>query len=206
MMGTNKGHDPEPNITDDAEKSERSPVISPLPEERTTGLGRPKALVLSGWLTKTSSKAAFVRGLGFEVECPRLPSWRLGVAIRQARDAHDRLRSDVIIGASRGGAIALAIPDDRPLVLLAPAWRYFGVRPRPDAEGVVIHSPRDRLVPSGHSRELCRRCPGLRLVVTGAEHRLNCPAGRGALARALDDLVGLPPMRPPRLSSPERSR
>jgi pimeloyl-ACP methyl ester carboxylesterase len=100
----------------------------------------------------------------------------------------------VIIGASRGGALALAIPDDRPLVLLAPAWRYFGVRPRIDAEGVVIHSPRDRIVPLGHSRELCRRCPGLRLVITGAEHRLNCPAGRGALARALDDVVGLPPL------------
>jgi hypothetical protein len=140
------------------------------------------------------------------VRCPRLRSWILGVSIRQALDAHDRLRSDVIIGASRGGAIALAIPDDRPLVLLAPAWRYFGVRPRPDAEGVVIHSPRDRLVPLGHSRELCRRCPGLRLVVTGEGHRLNCPAGRWAMARALDDLVGLPPMQPPRLSSPESRR
>ena len=165
-----------------------------MPEGMPTRPHRPKALVLSGWLTKTSSKAAFVRGLGFEVACPRLPAWRLGAAMRQAQDAHDRLLSDVIIGASRGGAIALAIPDDRPLVLLAPAWRYFGIRPRPDAEGVVIHSPRDRLVPLGHSRELCRRCPGLRLVVTGAEHRLNCPAGRRALAAALDDLVGLPPM------------
>jgi len=171
-------------------------VVSPIPEEMATCPRRPKALVLSGWMTKTSRKAAFVRGLGFEVECPRLPSWRLRPAIRQAQDAHERLQSDVIIGASRGGAIALAVQDDRPLVLLAPAWRYFGVRPRPDVQGVVIHSPRDRLVPLGHSRELCRRCPGLRLVVTGAEHRLNCPAGRGALARALDDLVGLPPMRP----------
>jgi hypothetical protein len=206
MIGTNEGHDPGGNMTEDAEELECSPVVSPIPEEMATRPHRPKALVLSGWLTRTSSKAAFVRGLGFEVVCPRLAAWRLGAAMRQAQDAHDRLRSDVIIGVSRGGAIALAIPDDRPLVLLAPAWRYCGVRPRPDVEGVVIHSPRDRLVPLGHSRELCRRCPGLRLVITGAEHRLNCPAGREALAKALDDLVGLPPMRSPRLSSPERSR
>jgi hypothetical protein len=189
--------DPGHNIPEDVEEVEYSPVISPIPEGMPTRPGCPKVLVLSGWLTKTSSKAAFVRGLGFEVACPILPSWRLGAAMRRARDAHDRLQSDVIIGASRGGAIALAIPDDRPLILLAPAWRYFGVRPRPDAQGVVIHSPRDRLVPLGHSRALCRRCPGLRLVITGAEHRLNCPAGRRALATALDDLVGLPPLRPP---------
>ena len=197
MMSTDEGHDPGHDVPHDPEESASAPVLSPIPEGMPTRPHRPKALVLSGWMTKTSSKAAFVRGLGFEVACPRLPSWRLGAAMRQARDAHERLQSDVIIGASRGGAIALAIPDDRPLILLAPAWRYFGVRPRPDAEGVVIHSPRDRLVPLRHSRELCRRCPGLRLVIAGAEHKLNCPAGRSALAAALDDLFGRPPMRSP---------
>jgi hypothetical protein len=196
MIGTNEAHDPGENLGDDAGEWERTPVISPLAEEMATCPRCPKALVLSGWLTKTSRKAAFVRGLGFEVECPRLPSWRLKAAIRQAQDAHERLQSDVIIGASRGGAIALAIRDDRPLVLLAPAWRYFGVQPRSDVQGIVIHSPRDRLIPLRHSRALCRRCPGLRLVITGAEHRLNCPAGRKALATALDDLIGLPAMRP----------
>ncbi len=193
-IGTKDGDDPGGEVNDDAGERERPFVIAPLPEEMPT-CRRPKALVLSGWMTRTSSKAAFVRGLGLEVECPRLPSWRLKAAIRQAQDAHDRLGSDVIIGMSRGGAIALAIPEDRPLILLAPAWRYFGVRPRPDLEGIVIHSPRDRIIPLGHSRELCRRCPGLRLVITGIDHRLNCPSGRGALARALGELVGLPSMR-----------
>jgi hypothetical protein len=205
MTNTDEEHDAGPDNPFDAERLSGPPVISAIPKGMSTRPRLPKALVLSGWLTKTSSKAAFVRGLGFEVDCPRLPSWRLKAAIRQAQDAHDRLQSDVIIGASRGGAIALAIRDAGPLVLLAPAWRYFGVRPCPDVEGFVIHSPRDRLVPLGHSRELCRRCPGLRLVITGIEHRLNCPAGRQALAMALDDLVGLPPMRSSRSSSPERS-
>ncbi len=194
-IGTKHGDDPGGEVNDDAGEMERPFVIAPLPEETPT-CRRPKALVLSGWMTRTSSKAAFVRGLGLEVECPSLPSWRLKAAIRQAQDAHDRFGSDVIIGMSRGGAIALAIPDDRPLILLAPAWRYFGVRPRPDVEGIVIHSPRDRIIPLGHSRELCRRCPGLRLVITGIDHRLNCPSGRRALAMALGDLVGLPSMRP----------
>lgn len=162
----------------------------------TTGARSPRALVLSGWMTKTSSKAGYVRGLGFEVQCPQLPSWRLGAAIRMAREAHVQLGSDVIVGVSRGGAIALAIADDRPLILLAPAWRFFRVRPSPDVRGVVIHSPHDRFIPVDHSRELCRRCPGLRLVVTGAEHRLNCPESRAALRSALDDLIGLPRILP----------
>jgi hypothetical protein len=182
MTSTDEEHDAAPDDRFDAGRLEGPPLISAIPAEMPTRPHRPEALVLSGWLTKTSSKAAFLRDLGFEVNCPRLPSWRLKAAIRLAQDANDRLQFDVIIGASRGGAIAVAIPDDRPLVLLAPAWRYFGVRTRPDAEGVVIHSPRDRIVPLSHSQELCRRCPGLRLVITGIEHRLNCPAGRGALA------------------------
>ena len=167
-------------------------TVPTIADRTATGARIPRALVLSGWMTKTSSKAAYIRGLGFEVDCPRLPSWRLRAAIRIAREAHQRLRADVIVGASRGGAIALAIPDDRPLVLLAPAWRIFRVRPNAEARGVVIHSPHDRFIPVDHSRELCRRCPGLRLVIAGAEHRLNCPDGRAALRSALDDLIGLP--------------
>ena len=196
-MSYDEERDGGPEIPPLAQRSEGSRVISSVSGGTPTRSRRPKALVLSGWLTRTSSKAAFVRGLGFEVACPRLASWRMRSAMRQARDAHDGLRSDVIIGISRGGAIALAIPDDRPLILLAPAWRYFGVRPCPDAVGIVIHSPGDRIVPLGHSRELCRRCPGLRLVIAGAAHRMNCPASRRALAMALEDLVGLPPMISP---------
>jgi pimeloyl-ACP methyl ester carboxylesterase len=194
MMNTDDEKDCDADNPIDSNGLGATPEISAIPDGMPACPRRVKALVLSGWLTKTSRKAAFVRSLGFEVDCPRLPAWRLKAAIREAQEAHDRFRSDVIIGASRGGALALAIPDARPLVLLAPAWRYFGVRPRIDAQGVVIHSPRDRIVPLGHSRELCRRCPGLRLVITGAEHRLNCPAGRGALASALDDVAGLPPL------------
>ena len=196
-MSTDEEDDGGLDIPLAAERLEGTPLISAIPDGTPTRPRRPRALVLSGWLTKTSSKAAYVRGLGFEVACPRLASWRMRSAMRQARDAHDRLRSDVIIGISRGGAIALAIPDERPLVLLAPAWRYFGVRPCPEAVGIVIHSPEDRIVPLGHSRELCRRCPGLRLVIAGAAHRMNCPASRKALATALEDLVGLPPMISP---------
>ena len=91
MMSTDEEPDAGPDNPFDAKRLAGSPVIAAIPEGMPTRPRRPKALVLSGWLTKTSSKAAFVRGLGFEVECPRLPSWRLGVAIRQARDAHDRL-------------------------------------------------------------------------------------------------------------------
>ena len=155
-------------------------------------LHHPKAVVPSGWLAGTSSKATFVRNLGFEVDCPRLSPWRLGAAIPEAHESLDRHDLGVIVGASRGGAIALALPGDRPLILLAPAWRYFGISPDRDALGIVIHSPRDRLVPLGHSQELCRRCPGLRLVMTGIDHRLNCCEARRALAMSLDELVGLP--------------
>lgn len=154
---------------------------------------RPRILLLHGLSSRGESKAAFLRRLGCEVLVPPLPGWSFRSAVRVAHDALDDYDPDLIVGSSRGGAVALAIRTERPLVLLAPAWRYYFVRPRQDAQGVVIHSARDRLVPIGHSRELCRRCPGLGLVVEGEDHRLNCPASRRALAEAIDGLFSSTP-------------
>jgi hypothetical protein len=96
--------------------------------------------------------------------------------------------------------------EDRqtPLVLLAPAWRFFGVEPRVHTtKAAVIHSPLDRLVPFSDSVKLARLNPGVRLVAAGEGHRLNAADARRALWDALDGLgvgptVGIQPSVMPR--------
>jgi predicted alpha/beta hydrolase family esterase len=149
-----------------------------------------KVLFLHGMSSTGSRKTWFLRSLGFGVRTPRLSDWSLRSAVRAARAACDEFGPDVIVGSSRGGAVALAMArPDVPVVLLAPAWRFCGVPPRVSApQAVVIHSPSDRWVRFDDSRELRRRNPHVRLIAAGDGHRLNDPAARAALADVLNDL------------------
>jgi hypothetical protein len=81
----------------------------------------------------------------------------------------------VVVGYSRGGAVALALATvETPLVLLAPAWRACGISPRPGQRLIVLHSAGDDLVPLEDSRELLRLCglPDASLVVVGEDHTM----------------------------------
>lgn len=149
-----------------------------------------KILFLHGLSSTGSRKTWFLRSLGFDVLTPRLSDWSFRSAVRAARAACDEFEPDVIVGSSRGGAVAMALArPDVPLVLLAPAWRFCGVPPNVAApQAVVIHSLSDRWVRFDDSRELRRRSPHVRLIAAGDGHRLNDPAARAALADALDDL------------------
>jgi len=149
-----------------------------------------KALFLHGMSSTGSRKTWFLRSLGFDVLTPRMSDWSLRSAVRTARAACDEFEPDVIVGSSRGGAVAMAlVPSGVPLVLLAPAWRWCGVPPRVSApQAVVIHSPSDRWVRLDDSVELCRQNPHVRLIAAGDGHRLNDPAARAVLADVLNDL------------------
>lgn len=149
-----------------------------------------KVLFLHGLSSTGSRKTWFLRSLGFDVLTPRLSDWSFRSAVRAARAACDEFEPDVIVGSSRGGAVAMALArPDVPAVLLAPAWRFCHVPPRIVApQAVVIHSPSDRWVRLDDSRELCQRNPQVRLIAAGDGHRLNDPAARAALADFLHDL------------------
>jgi len=147
-------------------------------------------LFLHGLSSDGGRKSAFLRSLGYDVLTPRLPDWSFRSAMRTARNTCDEFEPDVIVGSSRGGAVAMALArSDVPLVLLAPAWRWCGLPPRVSTpQAVVIHSPSDRWVRFDNSVELCRRNPKVRLIAAGDGHRLNDTAARAALADVLDDL------------------
>jgi uncharacterized protein len=147
-----------------------------------------KVLFLHGWSSDGGNKSAFMRSLGYDVHNPNLSDWFFSKAVRQAQAAFDEFYPDVIVGSSRGGAVAMAVDSgETPLILLAPAWKRWGKVRSVKRNTVVIHSLQDEYVPFEDSVELCE-ASGSRLVAAGVDHRLNCWEAR----RALREALGLP--------------
>jgi hypothetical protein len=115
-----------------------------------------KVLYLHGWSSDGSMKTAFMRSLGYDVLTPRLSDWFFSRAVAQAQVAFDEFQPNVVVGSSRGGSVAMNMDSgDRPLILLAPAWRRWGKARSVKKNCVVIHSPHDDFVPFEDSVELC---------------------------------------------------
>ena len=72
-------------------------------------------------------KPTYLAQHGHSVFNPALPDEDFEAAVRVAQAEYDRHRPAVVVGASRGGAVALNLDSgDTPLVLLCPAWKEYG--------------------------------------------------------------------------------
>ena len=144
-----------------------------------------KILLLPGWSSSGSLKTDYLTFLGYDVMTPRLSDWWFTRAVAQAQAACEMFNPDVIVGSSRGGAVAMNMESGTtPLVLLAPAWRRWGKARSTKKNSVVIHSPFDEYVPFSESVELCK-ASGVSLIAAGVDHRLNCWEARMVLREAL---------------------
>jgi predicted alpha/beta hydrolase family esterase len=147
-----------------------------------------KVLFLHGWSSDGSMKTIFMRSHGYDVLTPRLSDWRFSKAVAQAQAAYQQFLPDVIVGSSRGGAVAMNMESgETPLVLLAPAWKRWGTATtvRKPNHSIIVHSSNDMVVPFKDSVDLCLNNPGLAIIPGGEDHRLNDPQAMKALKRAL---------------------
>lgn len=131
---------------------------------------------LHGWHSIPGGvKPTFFARHGHEVLNPALPDEDFEEAVRVAQREFDTLRPDVIVGSSRGGAVAMNIESgDTPLVLLCPAWKRWGTAKTVKKDATILHSRADDVVPFADSEELMRNSglPIYTLVETGSDHRL----------------------------------
>lgn len=83
------------------------------------------ALFLHGWNSVPGGvKPTYLADHGYEVINPALDDDDFDAAVCTAQAQYDRHRPDVIVGSSRGGAVAMNIDSkDTPLALLFPAWK-----------------------------------------------------------------------------------
>lgn len=139
-------------------------------------------------------KATALRDAGHDVVAPPLPKEDFEASVRLAQQAAEESRPDVIIGSSRGGAVAMrvAAASPAPLVLLAPAWRRFGVEPVIRSDTRVLHGIKDDLVPLADSIELERRnsLPPECLIPVNDDHRLGSLLALEALLLAVARAAG----------------
>jgi hypothetical protein len=87
-----------------------------------------KILFLHGWNSVPGGvKPTYLASHGHEVINPKLPDDDFDEAVRIAQAAFDKHQPDVVVGSSRGGAVAMNLRSDGArLVLLCPAWKKWG--------------------------------------------------------------------------------
>ena len=149
-----------------------------------------KVLFLHGFGSQPGGiKPAFLLNHGHEVINPALPDDDFEESVRIAQRAFDQSQPDLVVGSSRGGAVAMNIvAGQTPLVLIAPAWRKWGPATTVAPAAVILHSEKDDVVAVEDSRELVRRSglPEDHLVVVGEDHRMIDEAAFRALLEAID--------------------
>jgi alpha-beta hydrolase superfamily lysophospholipase len=151
-----------------------------------------KILFLHGWQsTPGGIKPTYLTEHGHDVLNPALPEDDFDAAVRIAQSEFDRGKPDVIVGSSRGGAVAMNInAGDTPLVLLCPAWKRWGTVTIVKPGTVILHSQADEVVPFADSQELLRNSglPESALVVVGHEHRLADSESLARMVKAVERL------------------
>jgi len=138
-----------------------------------------KILFLHGWQSVPGGvKPTFLVRHGHEVINPKLPDEDFEEAVKIAQAEFNKHQPDVVVGSSRGGAVAMNINSgDARLALLCLAWKMYGTAKTVKASTVILHSRADDVVPFADSEELVRNSglPASALVEVGNDHRLADP-------------------------------
>jgi hypothetical protein len=149
-----------------------------------------KILFLHGWHSVPGGvKPTYLVQHGHLVVNPALHDDDFEEALRVAQAEFDKHRPDVIVGSSRGGAVAMNIDSGTtPLALLCPAWKKYGTTKTVKPGTVVLHSRADDTVPFADSEELVRNSglPASALIDVGKDHRLADPEPLEAMLKACE--------------------
>ena len=149
-----------------------------------------KVLFLHGWQSVPGGvKPTYLAQHGHEVINPKLPDEDFADAVRIAQAEFDKHQLQVVVGSSRGGAVAMNMDSGgAKLVLLCPAWKRHGTARTVKPGTVILHSRADDVVPFADSEELVKNSglPASALVEVGTDHRLADQEPLAAMLRACE--------------------
>jgi membrane protease YdiL (CAAX protease family) len=158
-----------------------------------------KVLFLHGWQSVPGGvKPTFLAQHGHTVINPKLPDDDMEEAVRIAQAEFDQHQPQIVVGSSRGGAVAMNIKNgDAKLVLLCPAWKKFGTVMTVKPGTVILHSQADEVIPFADSEELVRnsQLPAEALIEVGTDHRLADKEPLAAMLRECDEAKAIQPER-----------
>jgi hypothetical protein len=144
-----------------------------------------KILFLHGWNSVPGgAKPTYLATHGHEVINPALPNKDFELAVRIAQVEFGKYQPQVVVGASRGGVVAMNIKcSAAKLVLLCPAWKKWGTAKTVRPDTVILHSRANDVVPFADSEELAKNS-GATLIEVGTDHRLADPEPLVAMLKA----------------------
>jgi hypothetical protein len=150
-----------------------------------------KTLYLHGWNSVVGGvKPTFLKSHGHEIIEPALDHEDFRAAVKTAQAAFDQHQPDVVVGSSRGGAVAVNLKSGSArLVLLCPAWKKWGTATTVKPGTKILHSRADDVVPFNDSVELLSKSglPASALIEVGQDHRLADPEPLETLLRAVEE-------------------
>jgi hypothetical protein len=151
-----------------------------------------RILFLHGWTSVPGGlKPTYLKDHGHEVINPPLPDEDFEESVRIAQAEYDQHHPDLIVGSSRGGAVAMNIDSkDTPLVLLCPAWKNWGSATTVKPNTIILHSRQDDVIPFADSEELINNSslPSETLIEIGEDHRLADEESLEAMLEACFDV------------------
>lgn len=133
-----------------------------------------------------SKKCEFLRKNGHEVFAPKLISHNWEQSVTAAREMLEKVKPDLVIGSSRGGAVAMATNTTIPMILICPAWGKYAPWGACRANTTILHCKSDRIVKYGDS-ELLSRTFGATLVETGEDHRMRDESTLNTLLKVVSE-------------------
>ena len=121
------------------------------------------------------AESTYLKNHGHVVFNPTLNDDDFAAAVKTAQWEFDQHNPQVVVGSSRGGAVAMNINIcDAKLVLLSPAWKRWGTATTVHPGAIILHSRTDEVVPFSDSKELARNS-GAKLIELGRKFRLADP-------------------------------
>ena len=150
-----------------------------------------KILFLHGWQSVPGGvKPTYLKDHGHEVLNPALDNEDFAEAVRIAQAEFDQHQPQVVVGSSRGGAVAMNIESGAAkFVLLCPAWKKYGPANTVKPGTVILHSRADDVIPIADSEELARNS-GAALIEVGNDHRLADPEPLATMLRTCEGGAG----------------
>ena len=150
-------------------------------------------LFLHGWTSVPGGlKPSFLVEAGHQVYNPAIPDNDFERSVAIGNHCLTRQPIDVIVGSSRGGAVAMNLAyESRPLILLCPAWKRWGSAQTISTRAIILHSRDDDVIPFGESETLMRGCDArlVQLIEVGSDHRLATPDALKAMREACEQLA-----------------
>lgn len=149
-----------------------------------------KILYFHGWNSRVGGvKPTYLKSHGHEVIEPALDHEDFEAALQTAQAAFDQHKPEIVVGSSRGGAVAVNLASGAArLVLICPAWKKWGAVQTVKSGTKILHSRADDVVPFTDSVELTTKSglSNTALIEVGQDHRLADPEPLEALLRAVE--------------------